>query len=46
MPDQKLIICHESGTSAESYVSGALLAIRRVGQLVGLKRGLDSVMDF
>jgi 4-hydroxy-tetrahydrodipicolinate reductase len=46
MPDQKLILQHESGTSAEPYVSGALLAIREVGKLVGVHRGLDSVMKF
>jgi 4-hydroxy-tetrahydrodipicolinate reductase len=46
MPDQKLILRHESGTSAEPYVGGALLAIREVGKLVGLQRGLDSVMRF
>ena len=46
MPDQKLILRHESGTSAEPYVSGALLAIREVSKLVGLQRGLDSVMTF
>ena len=46
MPDQKLILRHESGTSAEPYVDGALLAIREVGKLVGLHRGLDSVMQF
>jgi len=46
MPDQKLILRHESGSSAEPYVSGALLAIRKVSQLVGVQRGLDSVMDF
>jgi 4-hydroxy-tetrahydrodipicolinate reductase len=46
MSDQKLIIRHESGTSAEPYVSGALLAIRKVGGLVGVHRGLDSVMEF
>jgi 4-hydroxy-tetrahydrodipicolinate reductase len=46
MPDQKLIIRHESGASAVPYVSGALLAIRNVSALVGLYRGLDSVMEF
>lgn len=46
MPDQKLILRHESGTSAEPYVGGALLAIREVGNLVGVHRGLDSVMKF
>jgi 4-hydroxy-tetrahydrodipicolinate reductase len=46
MPDQKLILRHESGTSAEPYVDGAMLAIREVSKLVGLHRGLDSVMKF
>jgi 4-hydroxy-tetrahydrodipicolinate reductase len=46
MPGQKLILRHESGESAEPYVSGALLAIREVSGLVGLHRGLDSVMKF
>jgi len=46
LPDQKLILRHESGTSAEPYVNGALLAIREVGKLVGVHRGLDSVMKF
>jgi len=46
MPDQKLIIRHEAGASAQPYVDGALLAIRKVGTLTGLKRGLDSVMEF
>lgn len=46
MPGQKLILRHESGLSAEPYVDGALLAIRQVGTLVGLHRGLDSVMEF
>ena len=46
MPDQKLILRHEAGSSAEPYVSGTLLAIREVVRLVGLHRGLDSVMRF
>ncbi len=46
MPDQKLILRHESGTSAEPYVNGALLAIREVSKLTGVHRGLDSVMKF
>jgi 4-hydroxy-tetrahydrodipicolinate reductase len=46
MPDQKLILRHESGSSAVPYVNGALLAIRNVDKLMGVHRGLDSVMDF
>jgi 4-hydroxy-tetrahydrodipicolinate reductase len=41
-----LTLRHESGTSAQPYVDGALLAIREVGKLVGVHRGLDSVMKF
>jgi 4-hydroxy-tetrahydrodipicolinate reductase len=46
MPGQKLILRHEAGSSAEPYVDGALLAIREAGNLVGVHRGLDSVMKF
>jgi len=45
MPDQKLTIRHDSGSSARPYVDGALLAIRRVSTLVGVHRGLDTVLD-
>lgn len=43
--DQRLSIRHDSGPGAKAYVDGAMLAIRRVGGLQGLHRGLDSVMD-
>jgi len=46
MPDQRLTIRHDSGSGAQPYVDGALLAIRKVDMLVGLHRGFDSVMDF
>jgi 4-hydroxy-tetrahydrodipicolinate reductase len=45
MPDLKLTIRHDSGSSARPYVDGALLAIRKVSTLVGVHRGLDSVLD-
>ena len=45
LPDQKLTIRHDSGTSAQPYVDGSLLAIRKVNTFVGLRRGLDSVLD-
>jgi 4-hydroxy-tetrahydrodipicolinate reductase len=45
MPDQKLTIRHDSGTSAQPYVDGALLAIRKVNTFVGLRRGLDHVLE-
>jgi 4-hydroxy-tetrahydrodipicolinate reductase len=46
MEDQKLILRHESGSSSQPYVDGAMLAIRKVSTLKGLHRGLDSIMDF
>ena len=46
LPGQKLTLRHEAGGRAEPYVDGALLAIRKVGTLRGLQRGLDSVMEF
>jgi 4-hydroxy-tetrahydrodipicolinate reductase len=45
MPDQRLSIRHDSGTSAKPYVDGAILAIRRVSALVGVRRGLETVLD-
>ena len=45
MPDQQLTIRHDSGTSAQPYVDGSLLAIRKVSSFTGLRRGLDSVLD-
>jgi 4-hydroxy-tetrahydrodipicolinate reductase len=45
MPDQRLTIRHDAGNSARPYVDGALLAIRKVGALTGVHRGLDSVLD-
>jgi 4-hydroxy-tetrahydrodipicolinate reductase len=45
LPDQRLSLRHDSGTSAQPYVGGALLAIRKVSSFVGLRRGLDSVLD-
>lgn len=46
LKDEKLTLRHDAGASAEPYVKGALLAIRKMGTFQGLKRGLDSVMDF
>ena len=45
MPDQRLTIRHDSGTSARPYVDGALLAIRKVSTLRGVHRGLDAVLE-
>lgn len=43
--DERLSIRHDAGTSAKPYVAGGLLAIRQVSRLVGVHRGLDTVMD-
>ncbi|HAL16725.1 MAG TPA: 4-hydroxy-tetrahydrodipicolinate reductase [Anaerolineaceae bacterium] len=45
LPGQTLSLRHDSGSSAEPYVGGALLAIRKVNTFAGLRRGLDSVLD-
>jgi len=45
MPDQRLTIRHDSGGSARPYVDGALLAVRKVSTLLGVHRGLDSVLE-
>jgi len=45
LPDQKLSIRHDSGSSAQPYIDGALLAIRKVSSFTGLRRGLDTVLE-
>lgn len=42
---QRLHVKHEAGDGSKPYVSGALLAIRKVHTLRGVVRGLDKVMD-
>jgi 4-hydroxy-tetrahydrodipicolinate reductase len=41
---ERLSIRHDAGESAAPYVSGTLLAIRAVGQQLGLIRGLDQLL--
>jgi 4-hydroxy-tetrahydrodipicolinate reductase len=43
--NERLVIRHDAGDSAAPYVVGTLLAIRRAGDRIGLRRGLDSVLD-
>ena len=43
-PDERLTIRHDAGTGAGPYVSGALLAARRVMNMTGLVRGLDRLL--
>lgn len=44
-PDERLTIRHDAGASAAPYVAGTLLAARKVVGLVGLTRGLDTLID-
>ena len=45
LPDERLTIRHDAGSSAAPYVAGTLLAIRRVGGIKGLVRGLDELIE-
>lgn len=42
--NERLSIRHDAGESAAPYVGGTLLAVRRVGDAIGLRRGLDTVL--
>ncbi|WP_237153990.1 4-hydroxy-tetrahydrodipicolinate reductase [Oryzibacter oryziterrae] len=44
-PDERLVIRHDAGSSAAPYVAGTLLAVRRVREVKGLRRGLDCLLD-
>lgn len=43
-PDERLTIRHDAGTSAAPYVAGTLLAVRAVTNIVGVVRGLDTLL--
>jgi 4-hydroxy-tetrahydrodipicolinate reductase len=44
LDDERLTISYDGGPGAGRYVAGTLLAIRRVGDIVGVVRGLDAVL--
>ena len=44
LPDERLTIRHDAGTSAAPYVAGTLLAAERVLTTKGLVRGLDALL--
>ncbi len=44
LPDERLSIRHDAGSGAEPYVSGTLLAVRKVLVVNGLVRGLDRLL--
>lgn len=44
LPDERLSIRHDAGSGAGPYVSGTLLAARKVLEVSGLVRGLDRLL--
>jgi 4-hydroxy-tetrahydrodipicolinate reductase len=45
LPDERLSIRHDAGSSAAPYVAGTLLAVRAVSDRSGLTRGLDALLS-
>ncbi|MBK9739849.1 MAG: 4-hydroxy-tetrahydrodipicolinate reductase [Actinobacteria bacterium] len=43
-PDERLIIRHDAGGTPTPYVAGTLIAVRTVPGIVGLVRGLDTLL--
>lgn len=43
-PGERLIMRHDPGLTPAPYVSGTLLAVRKVADVVGVRRGLDSLL--
>ena len=43
-PGERLIMRHDPGLTPAPYVPGTLLAIRNVADVVGVRRGLDSLL--
>jgi 4-hydroxy-tetrahydrodipicolinate reductase len=41
---ERLVMHHDPGESPEPYVAGTLLAIRKVADVPGVRRGLDSLL--
>jgi 4-hydroxy-tetrahydrodipicolinate reductase len=41
---ERLVMRHDPGESPDPYVGGTLLAIRKVGDVLGVRRGLDSLL--
>jgi 4-hydroxy-tetrahydrodipicolinate reductase len=43
-PGERLVMRHDPGLSADPYVAGTLLAMRKVADVPGVRRGLDSLL--
>jgi 4-hydroxy-tetrahydrodipicolinate reductase len=41
---ERLVMRHDAGSTPDPYVDGTLLAIRRVHEATGVRRGLDSLL--
>jgi 4-hydroxy-tetrahydrodipicolinate reductase len=41
---ERLVLRHDAGETPDPYVAGTLLAIRRVAETPGLRRGLDALL--
>ena len=44
LPDERLTIRHDAGGTPTPYVAGTLLAVRRVGSMTGVVRGLAELL--
>jgi 4-hydroxy-tetrahydrodipicolinate reductase len=44
LPDERLTIRHDAGSTPGPYVAGTLIAVRAAPTLVGLTRGLDTLL--
>jgi 4-hydroxy-tetrahydrodipicolinate reductase len=44
LPDERLVIRHDAGTSPEPYVTGTLVAVRAASERTGVIRGLDTLL--
>ena len=44
LPDERLTLRHDAGGTPEPYVAGTLIATRKAPELVGLTRGLDTLL--
>ena len=43
-PGERLIMRHDPGETPDPYVGGTLLAIRKVAEVPGVRRGLNSLL--
>jgi 4-hydroxy-tetrahydrodipicolinate reductase len=44
LPDERLTIRHDAGGTPEPYVAGKLIAVRTAPSLIGVTRGLDTLL--